>query len=148
MKDDEKKHGVRRGPVRVMARPTNMELKKVSKAKFLEIRRQENLANKAAEVARQKSLSDQRNVATNTEEESLEDTQPSTNTVVSEVATKTNSAQQEIQKIKKDIKETRANLVKDPKSAKLKKKLSTLEAKLDEAEDALENLEETNNINQ
>lgn len=146
MKDDEKKHGVRRGPVRVVARPTNMQLKKVSKAQFLEIRQREIKANDAAETARRKSLAEQQL----SEDTNLAD--ETTDSVVANdpvaPAAESLTLQQKVQAIKKDLKEARASLAKEPKSAKLKKKIAGLEAQLDEAEDALEDLEDNSNNNQ
>lgn len=118
-----RKLGVRRGPVKVAIRPTNYKLKQVSKQEFLEIRKRDNIANKAAEEARQNSLAEQ------------------SNDDGKEVAKDVSEAESNVSQIRQSIAEVRKALSAKPKDAKLKKKLAELELKLDEAEDELENLE-------
>jgi hypothetical protein len=123
------KKGVRKGPVVVKKRPFNPKLKKVSKSEFLKLRELANKAESAADIARKRVLDDNENQSEDQE--------------VAEGNTQ--DAQQLVESIKREITETREALKKDPKSKKLKTKMYQLEQKLNEAEDALEEQEETEN---
>jgi len=120
MSDSDKKAGLmsRRRSVTVQFRPTNPKLKFVSREEFIRIRKKENEANQAANEARNKVLSQ--------------------NSSAEERVFESSEAQESVESIREQLRQTKKDLEKDPKSVKLKKRLARLEEELNQAEDEAE----------
>lgn len=131
METKDQKRGVRRQMPKINFREKNLRLKFVSKAEFRQIRIRENEANKAADLARRQVLgSDTDGMVTGKQDLPFVE-----ETIAQE-------ASDRVAEIKGLIRDVRKKLEKDPKSAKLKKQLNSLEEELNEAEDVQEEIEE------